>query len=73
MNGTPVMATKAPALLTLKDVQANWKVSRSFLYKEMVAGRIKPLKIGKSLRFVENEIDQWLIDRIAARNARGTP
>lgn len=68
MNGNPkVEPSTAQSLLTLKDVQANSKMSRSFLYKEISEGRIKPIKIGRAIRFVAAEIDQWILDRIAAR------
>lgn len=68
MSGNPnVEPTKAQSLLTLKDVQVNSKMSRSFLYKEISEGRIKPIKIGRAIRFVRAEIDQWILDRIAAR------
>lgn len=68
MNGNPnVEPSTAQSLLTLKEVQANSKMSRSFLYKEMNEGRIKPIKIGRAIRFVASEIDQWILDRIAAR------
>lgn len=68
MNGNPnVELSTAQSLLTLKDVQANSKMSRSFLYKEINEGRIKPIKIGRAIRFVASEIDQWILDRIATR------
>lgn len=68
MSGNPnVESIKAQSLLTLKDVQVNSKMSRSFLYKEISEGRIKPIKIGRAVRFVRAEIDQWILDRIAAR------
>jgi excisionase family DNA binding protein len=71
MNGNSNVVQAEPStaqsLLTLKDVQANSKMSRSFLYAEIAAGRIKPIKIGRAIRFVASEIDQWILDRIAAR------
>jgi predicted DNA-binding transcriptional regulator AlpA len=66
-NAVQAELSTAQSLLTLKDVQANSKMSRSFLYAEIAAGRIKPIKIGRAIRFVSSEIDQWILDRIAAR------
>lgn len=54
-------------LLSLPDVLKRTSMGRSYIYNEMGAGRIKPIKMGKALRFVESEIDQWIIDRIASR------
>ncbi len=71
MNGNPNVVQAEPStaqsLLTLKDVQAGSNMSRSFVYQEIKAGRIRPIKVGRALRFVKSEIDQWLLDLIAAR------
>lgn len=68
MNGKlNVEPRTAQSLLNIKDVQESSKLSRSSVYKEISEGRIKPVKVGKALRFVASEIDQWILDRIAAR------
>ena len=54
-------------LLTLPEVQKKTSMGRTFIYNEMAEGRIRPIKMGRVLRFVEAEIDQWIADRIAAR------
>lgn len=54
-------------LLTLREVMEKTAMGRTFIYNEMAEGRIRPVKMGRVLRFVEAEIDQWIADRIAAR------
>jgi excisionase family DNA binding protein len=71
MNGNPNAVQAEPitaqSLLKMKDVQESSGMSRSFVYQEINAGRIKPIKVGKALRFVKSEIDQWILDLIASR------
>lgn len=54
-------------ILTFKELQEKSTMGRSFLYNEIAAGRIKPIKIGRAIRFVESEIDQWILNHIATR------
>ena len=54
-------------LLTIHDVMEKTRMGRSYIYNEMADGRIKPIKMGRVNRFVESEIDQWILDRIASR------
>lgn len=58
---------KQTRLLTLQEVLEKTSMGRTFIYGEMAEGRIRPVKMGRVLRFVEAEIDQWIADRIAAR------
>ena len=58
---------KQARLLTLHEVLERTSMGRTFIYNEMAEGRIRPVKMGRVLRFVEAEIDQWIADRIAAR------
>jgi len=53
---------KSPRLLALSEVSLQTSLSRSTLYREIDAGRLKVLKIGKSVRVT----DQALRDYIAA-------
>ncbi|KAA0893064.1 AlpA family transcriptional regulator [Pusillimonas sp. ANT_WB101] len=59
--------TQQQRLLTLHEVMDRMSMGRSFIYNEMTAGRIKPIKFGRAIRFLEAEIDQWISDRIASR------
>lgn len=54
-------------LLTIQDVMGMTRMGRSFIFNEMAEGRIKPIKMGRVNRFVESEISQWILDRIASR------
>jgi len=54
-------------LLTIHEVMEKTSMGRSFIFNEMAAGRIRPIKMGRVNRFVESEIDQWILDRIASR------
>jgi len=58
---------KQTRLLNLREVMEKTSMGRTFIYNEMAEGRIRPVKMGRVLRFVEAEIDQWIADRIAAR------
>jgi excisionase family DNA binding protein len=53
---------KSPRLLALSEVSLQTSLSRSTLYREIVAGRLKVVKIGKSVRVT----DQALRDYIAS-------
>jgi len=59
--------TKPVRLITIDDVMDKIGMRRNFVYNEIKAGRIRPVKMGRVNRFVEAEIDQWLLDRLAER------
>lgn len=59
--------SRTERLLTIHEVMEKTSMGRSFIFNEMAAGRIKPIKMGRVNRFVDSEIDQWILDRIAAR------
>lgn len=60
-------STRTERLLTIHEVMEKTSMGRSFIFNEMAAGRIRPIKMGRVNRFVESEIDQWILDRIASR------
>lgn len=50
-------------LETIDELSERWKVKKSWLYartRENGAGSIPRLKIGKYLRFIPSEVDNWL-------------
>lgn len=49
-----------PRLHTLAAVSQRTSLSRSALYREINAGRLHPLKVGRSLRFSESEIQRFI-------------
>jgi len=62
----------APRLLRRREVEARTGLSRSSIYARMALGTF-PLAVGlggRAVSWVENEIDGWILARIAARSAR---
>jgi excisionase family DNA binding protein len=49
-----------PRLHTIAAVSQRTSLSRSALYREIAAGRLHALKVGRSLRFSESEIQRFI-------------
>jgi len=49
-----------PSLLTIEMVSNRTAMSRSALYREIATGRLKGLKIGKSLRISEQDLQAFI-------------
>jgi excisionase family DNA binding protein len=49
-----------PQLLSLHQVSARTSLSRSTLYREIDAGRLKSVKIGKSVRISERALKDFI-------------
>lgn len=60
-------------LIRLPETLAKTGLSRTRLYEAIAAGTFpKPVKLGPDARaigFVESELDRWIAERIAAREA----
>jgi len=54
------MDEKPGDVLTIKELSAYLKISRSTLYKLVREGRIPSQKIGRHWRFRKETIDRWL-------------
>ncbi len=52
--------TTLPQLHTLVTVGERTSLSRSALYREIKAGRLIALKVGKALRISENELQRFI-------------
>lgn len=52
--------TGTPQLLRVTDICSTLKMSRSTLYREIKAGKIKAFKIGKSLRINAEEVSRYV-------------
>jgi len=64
---------QSPNLLRIEDVFRRVGFRRNKLYGLLNAGEFpKPVKLGRMSAWVEAEIDQWITDRIAERDA-GAP
>jgi predicted DNA-binding transcriptional regulator AlpA len=56
--------------LTVKDVVKFAQVGRSFVYQEVAAGRFpKPLKLGRSVRWLKSEVLEWVEGKALNREA----
>jgi len=64
--------TQPTRLLRFKDVQEKTKLTKSWLREQIAAGNFPgPIKCGKRVAaFPEHEIDAWIAERIAERDAR---
>ena len=49
-----------PNLLSLTEVSERTALSRSTLYREIDAGRLVALKIGKSVRITDRELRRYI-------------
>ena len=49
-----------PQLHTLTAISARTSLSRSALYREIKAGRLNAVKVGKALRISESELQRFI-------------
>jgi excisionase family DNA binding protein len=52
--------TGTPQLLRITDICSTLNMSRSAIYREIKAGKIKAFKIGKSLRINAEEVSRYV-------------
>ncbi len=57
------MEEKPSDVLTIDELAAYLKISKSTLYKLVREGKIPSQKIGKHWRFRKGAIDQWLEEK----------
>ena len=73
MQSNPISETPTNlVLLRLPQVKAQTGLSRSELYRRIVAGSFpSPIKIGvRASAWSSVEIERWIIERIAQRDAK---
>jgi prophage regulatory protein len=57
-------------LLTIKEVQQSLGICRAKIYSDMqIAGFPKPIKLGKSSRWVHSEVQDWIRQQVERRNS----
>jgi excisionase family DNA binding protein len=56
------MQTVQGQVLTIDELAAYLKVSKSTLYKLAQEGKVPGQKIGKHWRFLKSNIDDWLVN-----------
>lgn len=68
----PTLIATAYTLLRLPEVRARCALSRSEIYRRIGLGTFpSPVKLGEHASgWVSSEIDRWVCDRIAARDAK---
>jgi excisionase family DNA binding protein len=52
--------TQTPKLLSLNEVSERTALSRSTIYREIDAGRLVAVKIGKSVRITDSELRRYI-------------
>ena len=57
-----MISTEAPKLHKLGEFLARTGLSRSTTYREIALGKLKPVRIGRALRFSESEICRYISD-----------
>ena len=64
----PATQSTEQALFTFQDLTRYARVKRSQTYSLMRKGHFpKPIKIGKSSRWVKSHIDAWIAEQVAAQ------
>jgi excisionase family DNA binding protein len=58
--GDEMSDTGTPQLLRVTDICSTLKMSRSAIYREIKAGKIKAFKIGQSLRINAEEVSRYV-------------
>jgi prophage regulatory protein len=59
--------------ITLSEVTAKIGGGKTFVYSAMKAGAFpKPIRVGRRSSWIEAEINQWLEERVAARDSGET-
>ena len=72
MDQNATQQTAQPVFLKIEEVRARTSMSTSAIYERMTAGvfpRPVGLGLGAGKRWIEQEIDAWVIARIAERDA----
>ncbi|ECC2869883.1 AlpA family transcriptional regulator [Salmonella enterica subsp. enterica] len=62
----------AQSFIRMPEAKRRTGYGKAWIYKLIVQGRFpKPVKIGsRAVAFVESEVDEWIAERIAARDKK---
>ncbi len=64
----PNQATQARLIPLRPDVQSRTCLGKSRIYELIAAGEFpQPVRLGRRIAFVEQEIDTWILQRMAER------
>ena len=56
--------------MSIKQASMMLSISRSVIYQLMDAGQLTPIRIGRSVRFPVEQLEQFVIDRLATDETR---
>jgi prophage regulatory protein len=60
----------SPSLLPLPDVLSRCCLGKTRLYELLAAGSFpQPVRLGRRVCFVQSEVENWILQRMAERNA----
>jgi excisionase family DNA binding protein len=59
----PTYSTTRPLLVSIKQASAMLALSRSSIYLLMDSGELSPVRIGRSVRFTVDELEQFVAAR----------
>lgn len=57
-------STPRPPLVSVRQASKMLSISRSVIYQLMDAGQLRPIRIGRSVRFPVEQVEQFVADRI---------
>lgn len=67
ISHTSAIHQQAPThLLTLEQVMSRTGMRRTFLYELFATGTIRRARVGRSVRYVESDVEAWIQERITA-------
>jgi len=59
----------APRLIAIPETLNRTSLCKTALYDRIKAGELRPIKLGKKTVFAESEINAWVQQRLASREA----
>jgi excisionase family DNA binding protein len=71
IDETPLL--DSGGLLTVKEAAAATKLSRSFLYQQMDAGRLVYARFGRARRIPKAELEKWMSAHLQGGWAQSPP
>ena len=59
-----ITSATRPLLVSVRQASEMLSISRSVIYQLMDAGQLRPIRIGRSVRFPVEQLEQFVADRI---------
>jgi excisionase family DNA binding protein len=63
LHPQPTTSTTQPLLVSIKQAAAMLALSRSSIYLLMDSGELSPVRIGRSVRFTVEQLEQFVAER----------